>query len=161
MHPEIKNLLYEAEEHYLQSEEIEALKQSTSSLAQRLEIYELLRDQELDIFQPIANQLLEAFPHEQQETLERALKHWLSILRYCAMAMLLNNQEFLQLRLLNWLSDLVQVQEMQKIENTLYQLLQSHLKEILSYKQLALIKPFLSQVETILLETGNLAELRR
>jgi len=159
MHPQIKTLLYEAEEHYLKPEEIETFKHHASSLAQRLETYELLREQEVAIFQPVADQLLEVFPQEKQETLERALKHWLSVLRYCTMAMLLNNQEFLQRRLLEWLTDLVQVHQTQAIEMTLYQLLQVHLKQILSDQQLALVQPFLDQAETTLLRASALAQL--
>ncbi len=161
MHPEIKALLYEAEEHYLKPEEIEIFKHSASSLVQRLETYELLRDQETAIFQPIADQLLKSFPQEKQENLERSLKHWLSVLRYCAMAMLLNNQEFLQRSLLEWLTDLVQAHQTQAIEMTLYQLLLVKLKEFLCDQQLALVQPFLTQAEETLLETGNLAQLQR
>lgn len=160
MHPEIKTLLYEAQDHYLKPEEIETFKHYASSLAQRLETYELLRDQEVAIFQPVADQLLEAFPHEKQETLARALKHWLSVLRYCAMSMLLNNQEFLQRRLLEWLTDLMQAHQTQAIEMTIYQLLQAHLKKLLSDQQLALVQPFLEQAEDTLLGTGDLAQLQ-
>jgi len=159
MHPQIKTLLYEAEEHYLKPEEIETFKHHASSLAQRLETYELLREQEVAIFQPVADQLLEVFPQEKQETLERALKHWLSVLRYCTMAMLLNNQEFLQRRLLEWLTDLVQVHQTQAIEMTLYRLLQTQLKELLAKQQLALLQPFLEQAETTLLRASALAQL--
>jgi hypothetical protein len=158
MQPEIKTLLYEAEDHYLKPEEIESLKYHASSLAQRLETYELLRDAELAIFQPVADQLLEAFPQKQQE-IELALKHWLSVLRYCAMAMLMNNPEFLQRRLLEWLVDLVQVHQMQAIEINLYQLLQAQLQEQLSDQNLALVQPFLAQAEDTLLGRTNLVQL--
>jgi hypothetical protein len=159
MHPEIKTLLYEAEDRYLKPEEIGTFKHYASSLAQRLETYELLGDQEVAIFQPVADQLLEAFPQEKQETLERALKHWLSVLRYCAMAMLLNNQEFLQRRLLEWLTNLVQAHQTQAIEMTLYQLLQVRLKELLAEQQLALLQPFLEQAETALKRASALPQL--
>lgn len=153
MHSEIKALLYEAEEHYLDPEEIEAFKTHASFLAPRLETYELLRDQEVAIFQPVADQLLKAFPQENQKTLERALKHWLTVLRYCAMAMLLHDQMFLRRRLLEWLTDLVQAYQIQSIEMTLYQLLQDRLKEVLSDEQLALVQPFLEQAQITLLGT--------
>ncbi|GAC1460929.1 MAG: phycobilisome protein [Chamaesiphon sp.] len=157
MHAEIKSLLYEAEAHYLQLDEIETFKHSASSLAQRLETYELVREQELEIFQPVADRLVEAFPQEQQETLERTLKQWLSVLRYCSMAMLLNNQEFLKRRLLEWLTDLVKAHKTQKIEKALYQLLQNQLKELLAQEQLALLQPFLEQAEMTLLRESALA----
>lgn len=157
MQPEIKTLLYEAEDHYLKPEEIESFQHYASSFAQRLETYELLRDAELAIFQPVADQLLEAFPQKQQE-IELALKHWLSVLRYCAMAMLMNNPEFLQRRLLEWLVDLVQVHQMQAIEIELYQLLQAQLQEQLSDQNLV-IQPFLAQAEDTLLGRTNLVQL--
>ena len=150
MHPEIKTLLYEAEDHYLKPEEIDSFKYHASSLAQRLETYELLRDAELAIFQPVADQLLEAFPQQQQESLKLALKHWLSVLRYSAMAMLMDNPEFLQLRLLESLTERVQVHQMQAIETTLYKLLQAQMKEQLSDQNLALVQPFLTQAENAL-----------
>lgn len=160
MYTEIKTLLYEAEACYLKQEEIETFKHYASSLRERLETYELLRDQEVAIFQPVADQLLEAFPQQKQETLERSLKHWLSVLRYCAMAMLLNNQEFLQRRLLEWLTDIVQAHQTQVVELSLYELLQIRLKEFFSDQQLDLVQPFLAQAEGILLNTGDLAELQ-
>lgn len=161
MYPEIKTLLYEAEHHYLQPKEIETFKAHVLSLADRLQTYEWLRENELAIFQPIAEELVAAFPLEKQTSLERALKHWLSVLRYCAMAMLLNNPEFLQRRLLEWLTDIVQVHQTQAIEMTIYQLLQDRLLEFLSSKHFALLQPYLTQAESTLLGTGNLAQLPR
>ena len=159
MQPQIKTLLYEAEEHYLKPEEIEVFKHCTSSLRERLETYELLRDQEIAVFQPIADQLVSAFPQEKQQTLERSLKHWLSILRYCSMGMLVNDPEFLQRRLLEWLTDLVQAHQTLAIEMALYKLLQTQLQETLSPQQWALVQPFLNQVKDALSGTGDLAQL--
>ncbi|MGK7872230.1 MAG: phycobilisome protein [Xenococcaceae cyanobacterium] len=159
MHPDIEELLYKAEEEYLQTPEIELFKHHVASLAQRLETYECLRDQEIAIFQTVADRLLEAFPQENPQLLERALKHWLSVLRYCAMAMLLNNPEFLERRLLEWLGDLVQAHQMESLETKLCQLLLSRLKEVLSEQQLALVQPFLEQAQTTLLGDNALIQV--
>ena len=75
------------------------------------------------------------------------------------MAMLMNNPEFLQRRLLEWLVDLVQVHQMQAIEINLYQLLQAQLQEQLSDQNLALVQPFLAQTEDTLLGRTNLVQL--
>ena len=72
------------------------------------------------------------------------------------MAMLMNNFEFLQRRILDYLTDVVEVHQIQVIEGTLYQLLQSNLKEFLSDQQLALVQPFLAKAEKTLLITGGL-----
>lgn len=161
MYPEIKTLLTEAEQHYLQPEEIETFKHHVLSISTRLEAYELVRDNELSIFQPIADQLLATFPQDAPENLERGLKNWLSVMRYCGMAMLLNNPEFIQRRLLEWLTDMVQVHQTQGIDMTIYQLLQIRLPEFLSSEHLALVQPFLAQAEETLLGTGKLAQLPR
>lgn len=161
MYPEIKTLLNEAEQHYLQPREIETFKNHVLSISTRLEAYELLRDNELSIFQPIADQLLATFPQEKQENLERGLKNWLSVMRYCAMAMLLNNPEFIQRRLLEWLTDMVQVHQTQAIDMTIYQLLKIRLPQFLSSEQMALVQPIFAQAEETLLGTGKLAQLPR
>ncbi len=160
MNTNIQSLLYDADERYLRAAEIGTFKSYTSSLSQRLEAYELLRDKEIAIFQPIANGLLASFP-EQQQDLERSLKNWLAVLRYCAMAMLLNNPEFLEWRLLEWLTDLVRVHQTQAIDTALYKALQKQLSQILADKQYSLLQPFLAQAAASLLATENLATLSK
>lgn len=152
MYPELQTLLYEAEERYLESEDLELLKVQVVSLKDRIVIYESLRENEIQIFQPIANRLLEKFSDENPKLIEKALQHWLSIMRYCAMAMLLNNPEFLQGRLLEWLEDIVKVYQIQSIEKALYQLLQNRLQKILSQEQMALLNPYLQLAKTSLLD---------
>ena len=157
MYTEIKELRYQAEAEYLQKAGINILYKNTTSLAKRLETYESLRDQEIDIFQPIADKLLEAFPHEHQKTLERILKYWLSVLRYTSWAMLLDNPEFLQRRLLEWLTDIVQAHQMESVDNVLYQLLESRLQKVLPKNQFTLVQPFLEQVQQNLLKSTAIA----
>lgn len=151
MYSELRTLLYEAESNYLQTSDIEQFKKHVASLQERVITYELLREHEIALFQPVADQLLAAFPAEDPQLLERAIKHWLAVMRYCAMAMLLNNPEFLQRRLLEWLTDIVKAHQMTKIENRLYELLQDNLKKYLSGSQLALLHPFLEQAQTTLI----------
>lgn len=152
MYPELQTLLYEAEERYLESEDLELLKVQVVSLKDRMVIYESLRENEIAIFQPIANRLEEKFNKENPNLIEKALQNWLSIMRYCAMAMLLNNPEFLQRRLLEWLEDIVKVYQTESIEKALYQLLQTRLQKILSQEQMALLNPYLKQAKTTLLD---------
>jgi hypothetical protein len=152
MHSDIQALWYQAEDHYLQPQEIKAFKHHTNSLAQRLKTYKCLRDQEIEIFQAVANQLLVTFPDEEEELLKRALKHWLLVMRHCAMAMLLNNPEFFQRRLLEWLAPQIEAHQLKEIETKLYELLQKGLQQSLSEEQFALMQPFLSLAQTTLLE---------
>ena len=144
MNPNFQSLLYDAEERYLKAGEIDALKSYTTSLSQGLETYEILRDQQIAIFQPIANQLSASF-QSQQPDLERSLRNWLAVLRYCAIAMLQNNSEFLERRLLEWLTDIVRVHQIQAIDSALYNALQKQISSMLTNKQYSLLQPFLAQ----------------
>ena len=150
MHSDLKNLLQQAEENYLEERQIKQFQIFTVDLAHRLKTYELLRDNEVEIFQPIADELTRAYPQQSSQLIEKALKHWLSIMRYCAMAMLLNNPEYLQRSVLEWLTDMVQAHQMQSVESTIYDLLLSQLQKMLSRQQFASIEPFLEQSKAIL-----------
>ena len=157
MHCDLKTILYKAEENYLKKPEIIVFQYHVASLAKRLETYECLRDQEITIFQPIAEELVRAYPQENPKLIEKAIKHWLAVMRYCAMAMLLNNPEYLQRRILEWLTEMVQAHQMQSVENTIYNLLLSRLGKVLSQQQLALLQPFLEQAQTTLLGEKTLS----
>lgn len=152
MHPEIEALLDQAENRFLKPEEITAFKRQAALLSQRLKIYEFLRDKEESIFQPVANKLQETFPDETPEILERSLKNWVLVLRDSAMAMLLNDRNFIEQRLLDWLSGIVEAHQTRKIEATVGQLLQERLKELLSEQARAILQPFLDQAQSLILE---------
>jgi hypothetical protein len=152
MHPEISRLLEQAEQRYLQTNEIELFRRYAVSLARRMEVYETLRDKEEKIFQPVADRLVAAFPDTGQEILERSLQHWLLISRYCGTAMLLSDSDFLALRLQDWMTGLVQTHQTQTIEHKLYELLVQGLKAELSEKQFPLIQPFVEKAKSLLLD---------
>lgn len=152
MYPELETFARLAEERFLKPDELDLFKRHAASMAHRIDTYETLRDREIEIFQPIADQLLQAFPAQQQEILEQALSHWLLILRYSAMAMLSNSSDLLQQQLVYWFRGLVQLPTMQDVERKLYHLLQSRLQEILSPEGQQLMQPFMQQIESTLLQ---------
>ena len=153
MQKDFEHLFYEAEDHYLESSDLKSLKKATATLKERREIYKILRDRELPIFQLIADSLVEAFPDENMQRLEQALKHGMSVMRYGAMAMLLNNPDYFRHRLLEWLTDIIHAQEMVAIETHIFENLMKGLEEIFTSNQMALLTPFLEQAKMMLLET--------
>jgi hypothetical protein len=153
MHSDFQRFLQDAEDHYLQNTEIADFKQHVNALEQRLQTYEVLRDQELAIWQPIADQLEAACPGAGAQRQEKALQHWIAALRYGAMAMLTNNPEFLQHRLLEWLTDVVKAHQLADLEYQISQLLKARLQEVLSAHQWTLIEPYLTQTQQILVGT--------
>ncbi len=152
MHTELKALLYKAEDHYLSKSEIDTFLIEVQSLEARLQTYEFLRDREIEIFQPVADQLIQRFPGEDEAVLERSLKQWLGVMRYSAIAMLLNDSTFLQHRLLEWLTPIITARQTQPIEQELARILTNQLEKDLSEAQMILLQPFLTQSKATLLK---------
>jgi len=151
MHRDLENFLHMAEDQYLNRTEVIAFKQMVAKLQDCYTLYGLLRDQEAALFQDVAEQLVATFPYESSQLLEQALKHWIAVLRYAAMAMLLNNPQYLQHHLLEWLVDIIRIHQIQEIENQTYELLLEQLTATLSSQQMSLISPFLTQAQSALL----------
>ncbi|QEQ00785.1 phycobilisome protein [Thermosynechococcus sp. QKsg1] len=150
MHTELMNLYYKAEENYLSNVDIKVFRHHIESLQQRLNTYEFLRDHEIDIFQPVADTLQKKYPTENPQTLEQVLRQAIALLRYAAMAMLLNNPEFLQHRLLEWLTEVVNAHQTQTLWSSCHELLSARLKEMLTEAEQDLILPLLDHAQATL-----------
>ena len=153
MYPELQALIHEAEFQYLNAGDLDQVTHHVNGLKERLAIYRFIRNQEIDIFQGIADKLLEVFPQHNPKQIETAIRHWLLVTRYCGMAMLLNNPEFLERRLLEWLTEIVTAHKLQNIENSLYSMLIGRLEKELSSEQMAYLEPFLSQAKQSLIDS--------
>lgn len=152
MHPQLQALFDEAENRYLKPQELSLLSQYVSSLPARLDAYRTLRDRELEVMQRVADQLQAEMPQEEVATLERSIKNALLVLRYCSMGMLLNDETFVQTRLLNWLSQSMNVYHTQRIDQTLYRLLNQFLTQALNANQMSLLQPQIKLAQDFLLQ---------
>ena len=156
MHPQIETIFDEAEHRYLKPEELGVINQYVSSLPERLNTYRTLRDHELEMMQQVANQLEAALPNEAIENLERSLKNALLLLRYSAMGMLLNDEAFVQSRLLSWLTTTISIHNTQAIDTALFRLLNQRLTQSLTAKQINLIGPYIAKVQAAIVQSPAL-----
>jgi Phycobilisome protein len=150
MNAEIKAIIEQAHDRYLKAEDLGAFQAYINSLPDRLTLYRLLRDREISILQLVATQLEAVMPKVETKQLENGIKHLSLVLRYSAMAMLMQDLELLNQRLLNWLSQVVGLQETQSLNQELFGLLSKNLGKELSRPQLELLSPFLSQAQATL-----------
>lgn len=146
MNPQTKSLVYQAESNYLSSEELQHLEGAVKSMPKRLSLYRFLRDRELPIMQSVADLVEQAHPKTDTKILESAIKHLLLVMRYGAMAVLTDNPQLLQNRLLNWASQTNAVPELQEIMPELYQTFNQVLTKELSPEEMALLLGYLDQV---------------
>jgi hypothetical protein len=154
---EIDALIYQAEAEYLTQKDLGVFKTQVLYLSERLKIYEQIREQETEIFQHVVNQIANNFPDELEARVERAVKHWLMILRYCAMAMLANNSQYLEQRL-EWLPEQIAAHQMQELEQNLYGYLYKRLKKSFDNDQFSILQPYLEKSKNCLLNPKTLLE---
>jgi hypothetical protein len=152
------------DKQYLDANDLSILSQYVSSIPERMAVYRTLRDQEIAIMQPIADALQQQGGHP-EPMVERSVRNGLMVLRYAAMAMLLDDSGFVEERLQGWLPEMVKAYETQAIDQQLFQLLQQQLGKVFSPAQLNLLKPSLEKAQSLMLnqrETVNatLAGLR-
>lgn len=158
MQSDFEDLLRAAEDHYLQNTDINGFKQQVDALQDRLALYEVLRDQELEIFQAVADQLQkETFPNPQAD-LDKVLTHWISMLRYGAIAMLRNQPEILDHQL-GWLADVVGDDTFAALHQKVSEQLHQALNSVLTSEQMVLMQSFLQQVDTALVSADKSKEL--
>lgn len=150
---DLESILYKAEARYLESQELAIFKSQIFSLEKRLQTYEILSSKEADVFQYVANQLVNNFPDVNESKIKKALQHWLLITRHCGMAMLADNHQYLQHRILEWLPEQIEIHNLRVLEENLYVFLEKRLIKILNPEQFSLLEPFLQQSKDALLES--------
>lgn len=147
---DLDSLLYKAEAEYLSQRDLANFKSQIFALEKRLEVYKIISSKEVEVFKFVASRLAEDFADESETKLERALKHWLATIRYCAMAMLFENPQYLQHRILEWLPEQIAAHQMQDLEQSISSLLEKRFKKVLNSEQFSLFQPYLEQAQTAL-----------
>lgn len=146
---DIDSILYKAEAEYLEQQDLANFKGQIFALEKRLQVYEIISSKETEIFQSIATRL--ANNPDEPDKIRLGLKHWLMVMRYCAMAMLLDNPDYLKYRL-EWLSEQVEAYQTKAIEQKIFELLQKRFQKVLDSEQLSILKPYLEQTRNALLK---------
>ena len=151
MIPKIQDLINQAQDRYLAVDELGLMESYVSSLPDRLKLYKQLRDREIDLLQAVADQVPVELPNVTDAELESGIKNLILVLRYCSMAMLLNDESFLKERLLNWLEGIMSMRDMRRLNETLYKLLNQGLRQQFSPAQLTLIQPLITSAQVTLI----------
>jgi hypothetical protein len=151
MIPKIQDLINQAQDRYLAIDELGLMESYVSSLPDRLKLYKQIRDREIDLLQAVADQVPVELPNVTDAELEAGIKNLILVLRYCSMAMLLNDESFLKERLLNWLEGIMSMRDMRRLNETLYKLLNQGLRQQFSPAQLTLIQPLITSAQVTLI----------
>ncbi len=161
MNPALEALFDEPEKRYLQPDELNVLSQYVSSMPERIKTYRQLRDAEIQLMQPVADQLQQRFAQVSEDILKRSIQNGLLVLRYAAMAMLMDDPDFMNKRLQSWLPEMVAAFDTLAVDEALHELLAQRLSATLTAQQFALLSPALAVAKQLLRgapSTPNAAE---
>lgn len=147
----IEALLIEAEGKYLTAEALDPIKTYVKGWPERRSAYQQLRSSEKTIVLDTLKELQRERPTLSPQVLELCKRDLVLALRHCAMAMLLQEEELLQERLIEWLEEQVRLYDLQDLYTALYRLLQQTLKQQLSPGNLELIRPYVTQAQVALI----------
>lgn len=150
MNPALTALFDEPEKAYLKPEELNVLSQFVSSLPERINIYRRLRNDELPLMQAVADNLQQEFPQESEERLKRSIQNGILALRCVAMAMLIDDPDFVSKRLASWLPDIIAGYGTRDIDTALYRLVKQEFSDRFKAQQIALISPALETAQGLL-----------
>jgi hypothetical protein len=151
MDVKVKELIDKAQERYLKANELDALDVYVRSLPVRLQLYRHLRDREIPIMQAVADQVVAELADDQTANIEKGIKNLALVLRYCAMGMLLNDENFLKERLLGWLEQVMSQPSMRRVNESLYKNLNQVLRQELSAEQMNLLQPLITAAQVTLI----------
>lgn len=150
MQSPLDGIFDQAENCYLKPDELQHIGQYVASIAERMSAYRTLRDRELDLIQQAVDDLLLEMPGLESAAIERTVKNGMLTLRHCAMAMLLNDPNYLEHRLLSWLENSIELYRAQGTDAAFFRLLKQQLSFSLSVQQMALLNPFFSLVDPVI-----------
>jgi Phycobilisome protein len=158
MQPIIDGIFDEADGHFLKAEGLSEINRYVKSLPDRITAYRVLRDREIDIMQKAADRLEADFPNEPTAALERSITNALLLLRHAAMAMLMNDERFLQERLIDWLGESIRIHGTLAIDAALQRLLCQQLERAMSPQHMSLLNPFLKTAQAAILPQTPVVE---
>ncbi|MEN9225934.1 MAG: hypothetical protein Q6L60_11505 [Thermostichus sp. HHBFW_bins_43] len=147
----IERMLIEAEARYLKPEELGQLKAYVLGWPKRQHVYRILRERESQMVSRTLNALKQEMPSLSGQVLELCQRHLLLLLRHSALAMLLQDEELLRERLIEWMEEEVRLYGLQSVYEIAYRIFQQELKDHLTAGELEFIRPFITQVQVALL----------
>jgi Phycobilisome protein len=150
MNSKLEALFEQPGKRYLDAADLSILSQYASSIPERLKVYRLLRDQEVVLLQPVADLLQQQRPDLSAAVLERSLRNGLLLLRYVALAMLMDDPAYVSARLQSWLPEMIQSYNSQAVDLALHELLSQRLAQLLLVPQFNLLRPSLEQSKALI-----------
>jgi hypothetical protein len=143
----LEEVLERSDGAYISAQDLQTLDRAIASWQLRRETYDLIQSQEDAILDRVATYLDRNVPNMEGRYAEtgtdKCRQDMSMVLRYCATAMLLQDEQLLKERLLYWLQNIMRALRKQKVNDRAYRFLQQVAQELLPPQNANLLMPYL------------------
>jgi hypothetical protein len=144
----LENVLDRADGSYITPEDLRILDGAIASWQQRRQTYDLLQTKENVILEQVMQQIINTAPDVAAKVTvdggNKCNRDMALVLRYCATAMLLQDEELLKDRLLYWMQNIMLALKNQRVNDFVYRSLQKSVQANLPKENADLLLPYLA-----------------
>ncbi|MDX2271774.1 MAG: phycobilisome protein [Cyanobacteriota bacterium] len=154
MNSTILEIVRQSEGRYLQPDEMRSLQDYVGSLPHRIAVYQHLQAQETALLDKVISKFQPMLPNLTRQhgpkAWDRCRRDLSMVWRYCCMAMLLNDEDYLRDKLLYWMETILKSFKMRDQCQPAYKLMLDTLQFLFSEEQIKLIRPYLLLAKSML-----------
>ncbi len=153
MNTTMQKIFSEAEGRYLEDQEFQELQNYASSLPERVRASQAVEKAEEAIVSAAVDKMMQGFPELQKkhDSLEgKATRDVSLVLRYCTLAMVRDDMDFLEKKLLYWLRTILQSFFARRVLDVTYRELAMASQRHLDDDTLRLVAPYLKRAHEVL-----------
>lgn len=155
MNSDIREMLSDAEGRYLEPEEQTVLMEYANSLEQRLIIMRDVQATENEIVESVVETVVDKHPEaieRHQQMRDKTARDVAMVLRYCVLAMVKDDPEYLEDQVLHWFRNVVvEAFEMTDYVDTAYATLIDEVERRLEPDDFQMLAPYLRMTHSILI----------
>jgi len=144
----LENVLDRADGSYITPEDLRTLDRAIASWQQRRQTYDLVQVKENAILAQVMQQIQATAPDVAAKVTvdggNKCNRDMALVLRYCATAMLLQDEELLKDRLLYWMQNIMVALKNQRVNDFVYRSLQKSVQEHLPQENADLLLPYIA-----------------
>ncbi len=154
MNTAIVDIMRESEGRYLLPDEMQTLQSYIDDLPRRIRVYQTLQAKENELLDRVMEKFQPTLPNLTRQhgptAWQRCRRDLAMAWRYCALAMVLNDEDYLRDKLLYWLETILKSFKMRDQCNPAYRMMLDSLQLVFTSEECELIRPYVMLTQMML-----------
>ena len=154
MNSSVAELMQQSEGRYLRPDELKTLQGYVEGIPKRVRLYQVLQAKEQELVERVMEKFQQMMPHLPRQyghlAWERCRRDLSMVWRYCCLAMLLNDEDYLRDKLLYWLETILKSFKMRDQCQPAYKLMLDSLSAVFGPEESEAIRPYVLLAKSML-----------